>query len=85
MDSGHRRRGRTRLRDEDETLVNAPRLELAMTLTKRPNYEAFELFNAKHADRTDCDQSGFNIVIELDESVISQVAGGLQSWNWGMH
>ena len=47
-----------------------------MNSTKRPNYEAFELFNAKHAHRTDRDESDFNIVIELDESEMSQVAGG---------
>jgi hypothetical protein len=35
-----------------------------------------KLFNAKHADRSDCDESDFNIVIELDESEMSQVGGG---------
>jgi hypothetical protein len=47
-----------------------------MNSTKRPNYEAFDLFNAKHAARADRDESGFNIVVELDESEMSQVAGG---------
>jgi hypothetical protein len=47
-----------------------------MNSTKRPNYEAFDLFNAKHADRSDGDESGPNVVIELDEFELTQVAGG---------
>ena len=49
---------------------------MAMNSTKQPNYEAFESFIAKHADRSDCEESDFNIVIELDESQMSQVGGG---------
>jgi hypothetical protein len=44
-----------------------------MNSTKRPNYESFESFNAT---RSDCGESDFNMVIELDESEMGQVAGG---------
>jgi hypothetical protein len=41
-----------------------------MKSTKRPNHEALELFDARH------DESDFNIVIELNEAEMNQVAGG---------
>lgn len=44
-----------------------------MSSTKRPNYESFESFNAT---RSDCGGSDFNLVIDLDESEMGQVAGG---------
>jgi len=47
-----------------------------MKSTKRPNDETFESCNAKHADRPDCDESGFTSVIELNEFEMSQIGGG---------
>jgi len=48
-----------------------------MKSTKRLHDEAFEPVDAKHTDRGDCDESDFNIVIEIDESEMARVAGGL--------
>jgi hypothetical protein len=47
-----------------------------MKSTNRLNIATLETAKAERADRSDSDESGFNIVIELDQSEISQVAGG---------
>jgi hypothetical protein len=46
-----------------------------MKTTTRPGADAAEGFSVERADRADCDESGFNIVIELDDSELSQVGG----------
>jgi hypothetical protein len=47
-----------------------------MNLTKRTNSKELETSKAERADRSDCGESDFNIVIELDEAELAQVAGG---------
>lgn len=49
-----------------------------MNSTKRPNSEAIELSNSKRAARSDCREADFNILIELEELEMAQVAGGME-------
>jgi hypothetical protein len=47
-----------------------------MKSTERASSKTFRTPEAKRADSIDRDESQFNIVIELDEFEMSQVAGG---------
>jgi hypothetical protein len=51
-----------------------------MDSTKLANSKAFDATKAERADRSERGESDFNIVIELDESQMAQVAGGIKIW-----
>ena len=53
-----------------------------MNTKKRTKSKTFEPSKAERADRSGCDESGCNLVIELGEAELAQVAGG---WSWGVN
>jgi len=48
-----------------------------MKSTNHPNTQTFSPSRATRGNRAECDESGFNTVIELDEYELAQVAGGV--------